>query len=153
MSRRQARFIAFQCLYEIDFQRFKEKKTSPGEILDYGIKDIEDKKQKEFIASLVDGVVKKQSSLDIMIEKAAPEWPIAQLNLIDRNVLRLGIFELVFGEHDTVPPKVAINEAIEVAKSFGSNSSGRFINGVLGTIYREMEKMKGTKKKKVTKKK
>ena len=157
MSRRRARFIAFQCIYEWDFQEFKKKKTSVGEIIGHNISQLEEK-QKEFISSLVKGVVEKQPALDMMIEKSAPEWPLAQLNFIDRNVLRLGIYELVFSNNDNVPPKVAINEAIEIAKSFGSNSSGRFVNGVLGTIYREMQKVdekkdKDKKSKKVSKKK
>jgi len=158
MSRRRARFIAFQCIYEWDFQKFKKKKTSIDEIIDYNISQLEEEKQKEFILSLVKGVVEKQPALDMMIEKSAPEWPLAQLNLVDRNVLRLGIYELVFSKNDNVPPKVAINEAIEIAKSFGSNSSGRFVNGVLGTIYRELQKVdkkeeKDKKSKKVSKKK
>ena len=73
-----------------------------------------------------------------IIEKCAPEWPLEQVTIIDRNVLRIGIYELLWGKRDEVPPKVAINEAIELAKNFGGESSGRFINGVLGTIYREI---------------
>ena len=91
-----------------------------------------------FTKSLVDGVLKKIAALDDIIEKAAPEWPINQIAIVDRNVLRIGLFELLFGDHKEVPPKVAINEAIELAKSFGGDSSGRFVNGVLGTVYREM---------------
>ena len=84
-----------------------------------------------------------------MIEKCAPEWPISQITAVDRNILRLGIYELIFGNYEEVPPKVAINEAIELAKTFGGESSARFINGVLGTIYREMgEPMKDDKTKK-----
>ena len=76
--------------------------------------------------------------MDKIIEKSAPEWPVSQITIIDRNVLRLGLFELLFGNREEVPPKVAINEAIELAKTFGGDSSGRFINGVLGTVYREI---------------
>ena len=142
MSRRKARFIVFQTLFEKDFQEFKQNKLDGSLILDKNLKDFSGEKQKEFIEQLFTGVLKKQKIIDAMIEKAAPEWPISQINLIDRNVLRLGIFELIFGNHETVPPKVAINESIEIAKAFGSDSSGRFVNGVLGTIYREMEKNK-----------
>lgn len=87
-------------------------------------------------------MVKKISEIDKIIQDCAPEWPIEQINLIDRNVLRLGIYELLFIKE--TPPKVTINEAIEVAKTFGGESSKKFINGVLGTIY---EKMKGEEKK------
>lgn len=140
MSRRKARFIAFQSLFELDFQAFKNKKLEGGLILQRNIQEFSGDEQKEFIEFLFDGVVEKRDIIDKMIEKAAPEWPLSQINLIDRNVLRLGIFELIFGDHKTVPPKVAINESIEIAKAFGSDSSGRFINGVLGTIFREFKK-------------
>jgi len=140
MSRRKARFIAFQSLFERDFQEFKQNKLDSDAILQRNMEEFAGQEQKDFIEFLFQGTIKKQGLIDAMIEKAAPEWPIAQINLIDRNVLRLGIFELIFGDHKTVPPKVAINEAIEIAKAFGSDSSGRFVNGVLGTIYRELKK-------------
>ena len=106
-----------------------------------------------FTKELVSGVLKKLQTIDDVIEKAAPEWPIGQIAIVDRNVLRIGLFELLFGDHTEVPPKVAINEAIELAKSFGGDSSGRFVNGVLGTVYREMGepgKDDTGKKKKIT---
>jgi len=140
MSRRKARFIAFQSLFELDFQGFKKEKLDYALILARNINEFMGGEQKEFIEFLFKGVLKKRKIIDTMIEKSAPEWPISQINLVDRNVLRIGIFELVFGNHKTVPPKVAINEAIEIAKAFGSDSSGRFVNGVLGTIYRELKK-------------
>ena len=87
---------------------------------------------------MVNGVIKNLAKIDQIIAQAAPEWPIDQIAIVDRNVLRLGIFELLFGDYKEVPPKVAINEAIELAKSFGGESSGKFVNGVLGTIYREI---------------
>lgn len=92
----------------------------------------------DFIRNLVDGVVEHLGQLDKIIEKAAPQWPIDQIAIVDRNVLRLGLFELLYGKREEVPPKVAINEAIELAKSFGGESSGKFVNGVLGTVYREI---------------
>lgn len=92
----------------------------------------------EFIWRLANGVKENISKIDAIIERAAPEWPIEQISAIDRNLLRLGLYELLFGNREEVPPKVAINEAIELAKSFGSDSSSRFINGVLGTVYREI---------------
>ncbi|MCU0653689.1 MAG: transcription antitermination factor NusB, partial [Candidatus Pacebacteria bacterium] len=76
--------------------------------------------------------------IDKIIEKAAPQWPINQISIVDRNILRLGHFELLYEDKKAVPPKVAINEAIELAKNFGGESSGKFVNGVLGTIYKEM---------------
>jgi len=91
-----------------------------------------------FASHLVEGVLRGRETIDKLIEKCAPEWPLEQVTLVDRNILRLGIYELMFGNYDEVPPKVAINEAIELAKTFGSDSSSRFVNGVLGTIYREM---------------
>lgn len=91
-----------------------------------------------FIDRLVQGTVQQIEKIDHILEKAAPEWPISQITGVDRAVLRLGLYELLFGSHDEVPPKVAINEAIELAKSFGGESSGKFVNGVLGTVYREI---------------
>ena len=91
-----------------------------------------------FIRQLVNGVISYLGKINQIIAKAAPEWPIEQIAMVDRNVLRLGIYELLFGDYKEVPPKVAINEAIELAKSFGGESSGKFVNGVLGTIYREI---------------
>ena len=91
-----------------------------------------------FIDLLVKGVIKRQKKIDIIIEKAATEWPLDQIASVDRNVLRIGLFELLFGNKKEVPRKVAINEAIELAKTFGGDSSGKFVNGVMGTVYREM---------------
>ena len=102
-----------------------------------------------FIFYLVKSTLENREKIDKLIEKCAPEWPLAQVTAVDRNILRLGIFELLYGDYEKVPPKVAINEAIELAKSFGGESSGRFVNGVLGTIYRELgEPMKDDTSKK-----
>ena len=91
-----------------------------------------------FARRVMEGVLQNRPTIDQLIEKCAPEWPLEQVTVIDRNILRLGISELMFGNYDEVPPKVAINEAIELGKSFGSDATPRFVNGVLGTIYREM---------------
>lgn len=91
-----------------------------------------------FAEHLMEGTLRERATIDKLIEKCAPEWPLEQVTVVDRNVLRLGIYELMFGNYEEVPPKVAINEAIELAKTFGSDASPRFVNGVLGTIYREM---------------
>jgi len=126
-----------QSLYEWDF-RGKNSALLPGTI-EHNINEFAPgMKSVKFIKSLVEGVIEKADEIDTIIEKAAPQWPINQIAMVDRAVLRLGIYELLFGNHDEVPPKVAINEAIELGKSFGGESSGRFINGVLGTIYREI---------------
>lgn len=136
-SRHLSRSVAMQSLYEWDFLGMeKEKLESITEknIEDFG-KGLE---SNDFIWSLVNGVEDKIESIDKIIEKTAPEWPINQINILDRNILRIGIFELLFEELDGVPPKVAINESIELAKNFGGESSRKFVNGVLGTIYREL---------------
>lgn len=91
-----------------------------------------------FMEELMLGVIARRNDLDLVIEKAAPEWPIARIAPVDRNVLRLGLYELLFSDRDKVPAKVAINEAIELAKSFGGENTGRFVNGVLGAVYKEL---------------
>lgn len=126
-----------QTLYEWDFNG-RDPAVIDG-TLEKNIEEfgpgIEDKK---FPRRLVLGVIDNLGKIDNIIEKAAPEWPIAQIATVDRNILRLGLYELLFGDYEAVPPKVAINEAIELAKSFGGESSGKFVNGVLGTVYREL---------------
>jgi transcription antitermination protein NusB len=147
-NRHLLRSIALQSLYEWDFRGKDEKKVD--EIIRHNIKEFGPGVEDEvFVFYLVRGVLKNQKKIDQLIEKCAPEWPLDQVTVTDRNVLRLGIFELVFGNYEEVPPKVAINEAIELAKTYGGDSSGRFVNGVLGTIYREMgEPMKEDKSEK-----
>jgi len=91
-----------------------------------------------FMKRLLNGVQEKQQDLDLVITKAAPEWPIDKISRVDRNILRIGLYELLFSDRSEVPAKVAINEAIELGKNFGGESSGRFINGVLGSVYKEL---------------
>lgn len=91
-----------------------------------------------FMNDLLNKVLEKKKDLDTLIEKAAPEWPIDKISVVDRNILRIGLAELLFADRNEVPPKVAINEAIELAKTFGGDTSGRFVNGVLGAVYKEM---------------
>ena len=138
-SRHLARSIAMQSLYEWDFA---EKKEDLKELVERNIQEfgpgLEDV-NKDFIRTLASGVHQHIADLNQIIEKAAPEWPLEQITIVDRNVLRLGLFELLYGNKDEVPPKVAINEAIELAKNFSGESSGKFVNGVLGTVYRELE--------------
>ena len=136
-NRHLSRSIAMQSLYEWDFRGEDNSKldqfiTQNSGEFGPGMED------DTFVRQLANGVIAHLAKIDQIIAKAAPEWPIDQIAMVDRNVLRLGIFELLFGDYKEVPPKVAINEAIELAKSFGGESSGKFVNGVLGTIYREI---------------
>lgn len=150
-SRHLARSIVMQSLYEWDFWGFpvgKEKDpNNMTEMPQLTLNSIVERnltefgpglEDKDFVWNLVKGVVEHKDQLDVIIEKAAPEWPLEQITVIDRNILRLGLFELLYEDRKEVPPKVAINEAIELAKTYGGESSGRFVNGVLGTIYREL---------------
>lgn len=136
-SRHLARSIVLQSLFEWDFyhQERDFQKILERNIQKFGGKFDED----EFVKFLGEGIVKNVDKLDKIIAESAPERPVEQLSAIDRNVLRLGLFELIFGKKNEVPPKVAINEAIELAKGFGGENSGKFINGVLGTVYRQIE--------------
>jgi transcription antitermination protein NusB len=139
-SRHLSRSIAMQSLYEWDFAGRKEGMLTPvleRNIVEFG-PGLEDG-NKDFVRNLATGVVEHLLQLDEIIAKAAPEWPIDQITIVDRNVLRLGLYELLYGNKEEVPPKVAINEAIELAKNFSGESSGKFINGVLGTVFRELE--------------
>ena len=137
-SRHLSRTIVMQALYEWDFKEKDEKDLS--KIVDRNITEFAPGiKDENFIKDLAQGIIDNLEEIDKIIEKYAPQWPIDQITTIDRNVLRLGVYELVF--YESTPSRVAINEAIEVAKSFGGESSGKFINGVLGAIYKDrMEK-------------
>jgi len=143
-SRHLSRSIAMQSLYEWDFNG--KKMETLEKIVDKNIKEfgpgLEDD---SFVRQLVSGVIKSISQLDQIIEKAAPEWPIDQINIVDRNVLRIGLYEILYSKKEEVPPKVAINEAIELAKNFGGESSGKFINGVLGTVFKEITEAENKK--------
>jgi len=138
-SRHLSRSIVMQSLYEWDFSG--KKKEVLEKIVEKNIDEFgPGLENKDFIWELIKGVISKISDIDKIIEKAAPEWPLDQITIIDRNVLRIGLYELLYGNKEDVPPKVAINEAIELAKTFGGESSGKFINGVLGTVFKEIEK-------------
>jgi len=137
-SRHLARSLAMQALYEWDFNGY----TEPDKIV--AILDrIMDEfgpglESKDFSLALTKSVIEKKAELDKIVQHAAPEWPLEKIAIVDRNVLRIGLWELLFGNYKDVPPKVAINEAIELAKTFGGENSGKFVNGVLGTVYREL---------------
>jgi N utilization substance protein B len=138
MSHRHvARSLCIQTLFVWDFNGYQSENVS--NILDYIIREfgagIDDA---TFIRETVAGIVAKRTLLDDIIQKAAPEWPIEKIGCVDRNVLRLGLYELLFGDQEQIPPKVALNEAIELAKNYGGENTGRFVNGVLGAIYKEM---------------
>lgn len=136
-NRHLQRSIAMQSLFEWDFQGKKDEKIE--EIIRHNVKEFAASLENlTFVESLVKNTLKNREKIDQLIEKCAPEWPLEQVTAVDRNILRLGIQELIFGNYEEVPPKVAINEAIELAKTFGGENSARFVNGVLGTIYREM---------------
>jgi transcription antitermination protein NusB len=136
-NRHLSRSIAMQSLFEWDF---KNQDIAQFEnILERNIREFGPGMEDDsFVRSLAKNTISHQKEIDALIEKCAPEWPLSQVTIVDRNILRLGIYEVLFGNYAEVPPKVAINEAIELAKSFGGESSGRFVNGVLGTIYREL---------------
>lgn len=146
-NRHLQRSIALQTIFEWDFNGSKPDRLE--EYLERNIAEFGPGiEESDLVRILVRGVAKKRAEIDPLIEKCAPEWPLDQIAVVDRSVLRLGIYELVYGKYEEVPPKVAINEAIELAKTFGGGSSSRFVNGVLGTIYRQMgEPMKRDAKK------
>ena len=134
-NRHLARTLAMQTLYEWDFNGRKENdlRNRLGENLRQFAPDFDDG---GFAEAIVEGVIKHSAEIDALIVRYAPEWPLDQITIVDRNVLRIGIFELKFAPD--IPPKVAINEAIELAKGFGGESSGKFVNGVLGAIFRDL---------------
>ena len=138
-NRHLGRMIVLQTLYEYEFRvQSEDKWANASEILKRNLEryksSIDDA---SFIEQLVDGVIARQADLDSQLAPLAPEWPIEQISRIDRAVLRLGLYELLYST-EKVPHKVVINEAVELAKSFGSDNSGKFVNGVLGTAYRTL---------------
>ena len=138
MSQRHlARTIAMQTLYEWDF--FGGERDAK-EILERNIEQLAPElEEKDFCRTITLGVLENQKEIDGIITKFAPDWPLEKITTVDRNVLRIGVYELLMNEE--IPSKVAINEAIEVAKAFGGESSGKFVNGVLGAVFRsQLEK-------------
>jgi N utilization substance protein B len=136
-SRHLSRSIVLQSLYEWDFY---DRAHALKDIVERDIKDFgPGLEELDFIWKLVEGIEKHIGEIDKIIETAAPEWPLAQISMVDRNVLRIGLYELLYANKDEVPPKVAINESIELAKTFSGQTSGKFVNGVLGTVYKQLE--------------
>ncbi len=134
-NRHLARTVAMQSLYERDFHagKVEDMNALTERNLEEFAPGLDDK---GFVKELVEGVLKQQKEIDATITKYAPAWPLAQITIVDRNILRIGVFELKYSE--SVPSKVAINEAIELAKTYGGESSGKFVNGVLGAIFKDM---------------
>jgi len=138
-NRHLGRIVALQSLYEYEFRtQLEDASVDLDEILGRNLERYEAAiEDKAFVSDLVKGVVSQMSDLDEKIQPIAPDWPIDQIARIDRTILRIGLYELL-SLADIVPPKVAINEAVELAKAFGSDNSSKFINGVLGTAYRTL---------------
>ena len=138
-NRHLGRIVALQSLYEYEFRvHAEDKSVDIDEILSRNLERYENEiEDTDFVNTLVKGVLEHQNDLDDHIRPLAPEWPLEQIARIDRNILRLGLYELLY-RAEQVPPKVAINEAVELAKAFGSDNSSKFINGVLGTAYRTL---------------
>lgn len=136
-NRHLARSIVLQALFEWDFRKLPE--VGAKEVLGRDAKEfapgVDDT---SFMETLLRDVLGKRSELDLIIEKAAPDWPLDKISIVDRNILRIGLYELLFADRAEVPAKVAINEAIELAKTYGGENSGKFVNGVLGSVYKEI---------------
>lgn len=136
-NRHLSRSIVLQSLFEWDLNGLEKRDVQ--DVLERNVTEFApNKTDMPFMGKLLDGVMAKQPELDLVIEKAAPEWPIDRISPVDRNILRLGLYELLFADRKEVPAKVAINEAIELAKQFGGENSSRFVNGVLGAVYKEI---------------
>lgn len=136
-NRHLARSVVLQTLFEWDTSRLSEEEATAAllrNVEEFGGDDTD----RPFMETLLAGVLAKRADLDLVITKAAPDWPLERIAPVDRNILRIGLYELLFADRSQVPAKVAINEAIELAKVFGGDSSGRFVNGVLGAVYKEL---------------
>lgn len=134
-TRHLVRTVVLQSLYEWDFYG---RKTDITKVLERNLGEFAPGiDEPEFAWKILKGIAEHIKDIDARITKTAPEWPLDKIAVIDRNILRIGLYELLFADKNEVPPKVAINEAIEMAKNYGGPNSSRFINGVLGTIFRE----------------
>ena len=138
-NRHLARSIAMQTMYQWDFKA-KPSAVLPAmieqNIAEFGVGL--DEENKKFVAATLDGVIQHVDQIDKKITDYAPDWSLAQMSIVDRNILRIGVYELYFT--DQIPAKVAINEAIEMAKTYGGQSSGKFVNGILGAMYNDLNK-------------
>ena len=139
-TRHLARSIVLQSLYEWDFW---DKKIDLKSTVERNLNEFAPGlDEPEFVWKILNGVIEHLDNLDNIIKKATPDWPLDRVAIVDRNALRIGLYELIYANPEEVPPKVAINEAIEIAKNYGGPNSGKFINGVLGTVYKEIEASK-----------
>ncbi|HUZ93058.1 MAG TPA: transcription antitermination factor NusB [Candidatus Paceibacterota bacterium] len=139
-TRHLIRTVILQTLYEWDFYKGKRDIVA---ILDRDLAEFAPGiDEPEFAWKILKGIMDHLKEIDNVITKAAPEWPLDKIAIIDRNILRIGLYELLYADQNEVPSKVAINEAIEVAKNYGGPNAARFVNGVLGTIYRELDAAK-----------
>ena len=138
-NRHLGRIVALQTLYEYEFRVDSEDPSvNIQEILKRNLDRYETAiDDTKFVETLVAGVIEHQKSIDDQLRPIAPDWPIEQIARVDRSILRIGVYELLH-QGDIVPPKVVINEAVELAKAFGSDNSSKFVNGVLGTAYRTL---------------
>ena len=135
-TRHLLRTVVLQSLYEWDFFGRKKDLT---EILKRNMDEFAPGvDEPEFAWKIIKGVIEHAAEIDNLIAKAAPEWPLDKIAIIDRNILRIGLYELLYADPNEIPPKVAINEAVEITKNFGGLNSSKFVNGVLGSVYREM---------------
>lgn len=140
-TRHLLRSVILQSLYEWDFYNRGHDLVI---ILERDMKEFAPEvDEPEFAWKITHGITERLGDIDKIITTAAPEWPLDKIAIIDRNILRIGIYELLYADLNEVPPKVAINEAVELAKNYGGPNSARFINGVLGTIYREVGDNRG----------
>lgn len=139
-TRHLIRSVILQTLYEWDFYNRQRDLVA---MLDRNLAEFAPEiDEPEFAWKIMKGVIDHLKEIDATITRAAPEWPMDKIAIVDRNILRIGLYELLYADPEEVPPKVAINEAIEIAKSYGGPNAGRFVNGVLGTVYRERKAAK-----------
>ncbi len=137
-NRHLARSVVLQSLFEWDFRGNADANLSASVERNAGEFAPGSSTELAFMQDLGSGILSKRPEIDLIITKAAPDWPLDKISIVDRNVLRMGLYELLFADREEVPAKVAINEAIELAKGFGGENSGKFVNGVLGSVYKEM---------------
>lgn len=143
-TRHLIRTVILQSLYEWDFYKREHDVT---QILERNLTEFAPGiDEPEFAWKILKGVVEHLEDIDEIIRKAAPEWPLDKISIVDRNILRIGLSELLYADPNEVPPKVAINESIEMAKNYGGPSSSKFVNGVLGTVFRELHPEAANKK-------
>jgi len=134
-NRHLSRTVSMQTMYEWEFRNFPDLE----EIMARNIAEFEKDVDQVYVHKVVHGIQEHLTDIDTLIQEAAPEWPLDQVAKVDKNVLRIAVYEMLFDTEEDVPPRVSINEAIEIGKTFGSESSPKFVNGALGYIYRKFE--------------